>query len=45
MSVTEAIELIEELAKNMSTASDDFCGRFIEEHGIPNTQPAFQSIS
>jgi len=43
-SLASLVELMAELADQMLQATDDYCGTFIDEHGIPASQPQLEQF-
>lgn len=44
MGINEVVELLEELASQMLQHTDDFCGKFVDEYGVPSNQQQGQEF-
>jgi hypothetical protein len=44
MSVADVVNLLRELAQQMVQFSDDFCGNFVDEYGVPADQEGLQEF-
>ena len=44
MTISDIIQLMEELAKQMLQYTDDYCGKFIDENGVPSSQRELETF-
>ena len=44
MGIAEVVALLKELGNQMMQYTDDFCGKFIDEHGAPSTQKQMEEF-
>lgn len=44
MDVNDVIAMLKELAKQMVQYSDDFCGKFVDENGVPTDQQSMEEF-